>query len=140
MSITAQQRRLVRQRAGNCCEYCRLPESAGTVTFHVDHIIPVKHDGEDDTDNLCLACYHCNGYKGADIAGFDPVTRDLTRLYHPREQVWNDHFRLEEGAVIVGLTPEGRTTARVLRFNEDSRLRRRRILMRVGLYPCPQEG
>lgn len=136
MSITAQQRQIVRQRAGNCCEYCHLLESGGTVTFHVDHIIPIKHNGLDEVTNLCLACYQCNGYKGADIAGFDPETGNLTRLFHPRQHFWNEHFRLEDDATLTGLTPEGRTTARVLRFNEESRIQQRQTLNEVGLYPC----
>lgn len=36
-------RNLVRQRAGNRCEYCRLPQAAVDATFHVDHIIAQQH-------------------------------------------------------------------------------------------------
>ena len=88
MTLPKAVRQLVRNRAGNCCEYCRLPAAAGAVPFHVDHINPVKHGGSDDTDNLCLACYKCNAHKGHDLVGFDPQTGELTRLYHPHEQRW----------------------------------------------------
>jgi len=138
MTITRQQRRAVRKRADDCCEYCRLPQSSSTLPFHVDHVIPLKHDGLDDTDNFCLACYKCNGYKSSDVGGFDPATRDLTRLYHPREQTWEDHFRLEADMTIIGITPAGRTTVRVLRMNDDAQLEHRRMLAELDDYPCEQ--
>ena len=60
MSVTQSQKIYVRERANACCEYCRLPANIGTVPFHVDHFIPLKHDGSDDNENLCLACFNCN--------------------------------------------------------------------------------
>jgi HNH endonuclease len=137
MTITDQQREFIRTRAGECCEYCRLPESSGTIAFHVDHIIPRKHNGTDAPDNLCLACYKCNGYKGYDIAGFDPETGSLSRLYHPCQQAWQQHFRLNADSTITGLTPEGRTTLAILQINEESRVQHRQLLTKLGDYPCP---
>jgi 5-methylcytosine-specific restriction endonuclease McrA len=32
--------RLVRERAGRLCEYCRLPQVHQEATFHIDHIVP----------------------------------------------------------------------------------------------------
>ncbi len=136
MSITKAQRKIVRERSGDCCEYCRLPESGGTITFHVDHIIPIKHRGADHNDNLCLACYKCNGHKGYEIAGFDPVGGILTRLYHPREQQWDMHFALIDDMVIAGRTPEGRTTIYVLQMNDAERIENRQLLVELGEYPC----
>src|SRR4051794_48847 len=43
MTLPKAVQQLVRNRAGNCCEYCRLPAAAGAVPFHVDHINPVEH-------------------------------------------------------------------------------------------------
>ena len=37
--------RLVRDRAGRRCEYCRLPEAESLVPFEIEHIIPRKHRG-----------------------------------------------------------------------------------------------
>jgi hypothetical protein len=139
MSITSRQREIVRQQADDCCEYCRLPEGNGVISFHVDHIIAIKHGGQDEIDNLCLACYQCNAYKGSDIAGFDPATGGLSRLYHPRQQLWDEHFQLKVDATIVALTPEGRTTAHLLRFNEESRIQNRQFLIEIGLYPCQRD-
>lgn len=139
MSVSNEQKRLVRQRAGNCCEYCRLSQSGQLVSFQIDHIIAVKHDGTDEDDNLCLACYDCNIYKGSDVAALDPLTRAATRLYDPRQQVWDEHFTLNPDATISGLTPEGRTTVRVLRINDMERVNQRFGEMAVGDYPCKKD-
>jgi len=139
MSVSNEQKRLVRQRAGNCCEYCQLSQSGQLVSFQIDHIIAVKHDGTDEDDNLCLACYDCNIYKGSDVAALDPLTRAATRLYDPRQQVWDEHFRLNPDATISGLTPEGRTTVRVLRINDIERVNQRFGEMAVGDYPCKKD-
>ncbi len=136
MTITRAQRQIVETRAGGCCEYCRMPESASTVVFHVDHIIPIKHEGIDDADNLCFACVKCNTHKGSDIGGFDPQTGDLTRLYHPRLQKWSDHFELAMDMRIFGRTPEGRSTVRLFRMNDDDRVEARQLLLETGDYPC----
>lgn len=113
MTISKSQRQVVRDRAGNCCEYCRLPASSSSVPFHVDHIIPIKHGGSDDNENLCLACYKCNSHKSHDLVGFDPETQEIARLFHPREQHWVDHFEIRPDMWIMGLTPEGRATVNV---------------------------
>ncbi len=78
MSLSAAQRRFVRVRAGGCCEYCRLAVSSGTVPFHADHIIPIKHEGSDDADHLCFACYNRNRVKSHDLTGFDPTNGKIT--------------------------------------------------------------
>ena len=38
------------------------------------------------------------------------------RLFHPRKDIWDKHFRFE-GARLVGLTPIGRATVHVLAMN-----------------------
>jgi hypothetical protein len=140
MSISNEQKQLIRQRAENCCEYCRLAEAGRLARFHIDHIIAIKHDGTDDDDNLCLACPKCNAHKGDNVAALDPLSRTATRLYDPRQQVWDDHFRLNPDATINGLTPEGRTTIHVLRINDRERVKQRLGEMTVGDYPCKKEG
>lgn len=106
MTSSQAQRRAVRERAGDCCEYCRLPASGGTVAFHVDHIVPLKHGGSNDNDNLCLACYKCNAHKGHDLTGVDPQTQAITRLFHPRHQVWRDHFIIQVNMQIEASHPK----------------------------------
>ena len=139
MSISNEQRRLVRERAGNCCEYCRMSQAGRLFRFHVDHIIATKHGGKDDDDNLCLACYKCNGYKGSNVAALDPLTRDATRLYDPRQQKWDDHFEINSDATLTGRTPEGRATIHVLRINDEERVRQRLGELMAGDYPCQKD-
>jgi len=35
----------VRQRAGNCCEYWRLPQALSSTRFQFDHAIAAQHGG-----------------------------------------------------------------------------------------------
>ena len=139
MSISNDQRRLVRKRAGHCCEYCRLAQSGRLARFHVDHIVATKHGGTDEDDNLCLACPKCNSYKGSNVAALDPLTRDATKLYDPRQQKWDDHFAINPDATLSGLTPEGRTTIIVLRTNDAERVKQRLGEMMTGDYPCQHD-
>jgi hypothetical protein len=105
----------------------------------VDHIIATKHGGVDEDDNLCLACYKCNGYKGSNVAALDPLTGDATKLYDPRQQTWDDHFQVNTDATLSGLTPEGRATIRVLRINDDERVKQRLGELMTGDYPCQND-
>jgi hypothetical protein len=133
--ISADQRRLVIERAGQRCEYCLLHQADAALFDHeVDHIIAEKHGGLTTDDNLAFACFACNRYKGSDIASIDHHTAKVTSLFNPRQQVWTDHFALE-GPTIVPLTAEGRVTERLLRLNIEQRLRRREELIVLGRYP-----
>ncbi|WZO98529.1 HNH endonuclease signature motif containing protein [Isosphaeraceae bacterium EP7] len=79
-------RTLVRDRAGDRCEFCPLPQDAlPLATFHVEQIVARQHAGGDEAGNLALACHHCNGHKGPNLAGIDPDTGRIERLFHPRE-------------------------------------------------------
>ena len=121
-------RRLVRERAGNCCEYCLLPQRLSPLaSLQIEHVIPKKHGGNDDLENLALACIDCNLHKGTNVAGFDPETGSLTELYHPRRHVWSDHFRWDK-AYIVGNTAIGRTTILVLNLNSEEQMQLRSVL------------
>src|ERR1035437_6502928 len=54
----------VRRRAGNRCEYCRLPQGAFPRGFHIEHIVARQHGGPTRLDNLAFACWSCNLKKG----------------------------------------------------------------------------
>lgn len=117
----------VRERAGHRCEYCKLhQDDSPLAALHVEHIIPKFHGGTDDLDNLALACIDCNLHKGPNLTGVDPETNRVTELFHPRRQRWEDHFAWR-GIYIVGKTPIGRTTIRVLRMNSDDQLALRSV-------------
>jgi hypothetical protein len=122
----------VRRRAGHRCEYCRLRRRHDPFhSFHTEHIVAKKHRGVDDLGNLALACHQCNLHKGSNVAGIDPDTNQLVRLFNPRTDSWHEHFRLEKFRIIA-LTPLGRTTAWVLQMNSEDRLELRRVLLGLG--------
>lgn len=130
MSVTyipAALRRLVEERANRICEYCLLPANVAFFPHEVDHVIAEKHGGVTDADNLAFTCWRCNRYKGSDLGSFDPETGAFSFLFNPRTQEWSEHFKFEE-LTLVGLTPEGRTTVRLLQLNSDERLAERQRL------------
>lgn len=113
--IPARLRKFVIERAQFRCEYCLILEEDTFFSHEIDHILAEKHGGRTTEDNLALSCGECNCFKGSDLGSFDPLTGEFSFLFNPRTQNWVDHFSLTaEG--IVGLSPEGRTTARLLRF------------------------
>jgi len=120
------------QRAQNRCEYCRIPHPEYKLPFQIDHIIARQHDGPSTLDNLALACFHCNRFKGPNIAGFDGDSRLPIRLFHPRTDVWAEHFRYQD-AWLIGLTPIGRVTVKVLAMNAEDLLLLRSELLQEGI-------
>jgi hypothetical protein len=120
------------QRARGLCEYCHFPVSAAEIPFHIDHIVAEKHGGPTTSGNLAWACFSCNLRKGPNIAGLDPVTGDLTRLFHPRTDVWTEHFFL--GWCMRGKTPVGRTTIAVLDINDADAVAVRQALRDEGVF------
>ena len=127
-------RQQVWERSGGFCEYCRVPEAHDPRPFHLDHVRPQKHDGPTVLENLAMSCASCSLYKGPNLAGYDPESDIMQPLFNPRTQDWNDHFA-SDGAELKGLTPTGRTTARVLRFNEPLRVQHRELLIELGVLP-----
>jgi len=49
-------RQLVRDRAGECCEYCLAPEVLTFAPHQIDHVVAEKHSGPTQEDNLALSC------------------------------------------------------------------------------------
>jgi hypothetical protein len=124
----------VRRRARYRCEYCRLPQSASPLRHQVDHVVARQHGGKTAADNLALCCVHCNLRKGPNIAGLDPAMGELVRLYHLRRDRWREHFAWD-GPVLIGSTPVGRTTVRVLAMNDPHMVAVRVALIEEGRFP-----
>jgi len=132
--LSPQVRQAVSDRAKGSCEYCQIHQDDLFLAFEIDHIISVKHGGGDEFENLAWACPHCNHHKGSDISTFLVNYDDLSPLFNPRKQKWEDHFQVVEGE-ITAKTREGSATIKLLRLNEPERLIHRRLLMEVGRYP-----
>lgn len=130
--IPTEIRRMVRERANYCCEYCLISEAFTFASHEIDHIIARKHGGETTAENLALSCTICNQHKGSDLASIDPETDKLVPLYNPRKQEWQEHFRIEDNQIIP-LTAEGRVTVRLLQFNRQERIEERKLLIKAGI-------
>lgn len=126
-NISTALRRLVIERAESRCEYCLLPATVAFFPHEIDHVIAEKHGGLTGAENLAFACWRCNRHKGSDLGSFDPQTGLFSLLFNPRAHVWAEHFAFQEEH-IIGLTPEGRTTGRLLQLNSEERLAERRRL------------
>ncbi|MEH1806344.1 HNH endonuclease [Nostoc sp.] len=120
-------RRLVEERANYRCEYCQLPAGVAFFAHEIDHVIAQKHGGATNADNLALTCWRCNRHKGTDLGSFEPETGAFSFLFNPRTQKWAEHFTFLE-LDLLGLTPTGRTTIRLLQINSDERLAERQRL------------
>ena len=60
-------------------------------------------------------------YKGPNLTSIDPDTHTVAALFNPRGDAWSDHFAVR-GGHILGLTPTGRATVRLLNMNAPRRV------------------
>ena len=133
MRVGAELRFRVAERARLRCEYCLIHEDDAAFSHEVDHILSRQHGGETAADNLAYACMVCNRFKGTNISSVD-ASGAVIRLFNPRLQRWEEHFRLD-GVIIQPLTNVGEATARLLRLNAAERVIERNALQHLGRYP-----
>ena len=126
--------RLVWQRAKSRCEYCQLPQSCSPLPHAIDHIIARQHRGPTTAENLALACFFCNSYKGPNISGLNPQTGRTVRLFNPRRDRWSRHFDWD-GPYLVGRSHTGRVTLVLLEINRHEAVDFREYLIREGSFP-----
>jgi hypothetical protein len=130
-------RRLVTERAGGRCEYCRLSQSGQEATFHIDHVIPRALGGPTVAENPALACVSCSFRKEARRSAVDPGAGRKVTLFDPRRQRWGVHFRWD-GTRVIGLTATGRATVAALHMNRPLILEIREEEAERGRHP-PRE-
>lgn len=127
---------LVATRAGHQCEYCRAPQRGTAYRLEIEHIVPVSRGGSGSPDNLALACAPCNRSKGARTDARDPRTGREVRLFHPRQQQWEERFRWSPTyRYVVGRTAVGRATVAALRMNSVYQRIARGFWHAAGLIP-----
>ena len=132
-------RRRIAAAARYRCGYCLTAQEYTAMPMHVEHIMPVVAGGASTEENLWLACPLCNGYKGTQTEAIDPVTEVRVRLFHPRQQKWDEHFAWsEDGISIVGRSPTGRATVIALKLNNEHLTRARYRWVLAGWHP-PKE-
>jgi hypothetical protein len=127
---------LVIARAAGRCEYCHAPQILIGQTFHFDYITPRSASGQTTAENLCLACSHCNIAKSGQTEAPDPRTGKKVRLFNPRTDAWEEHFRWGQyWKRLIGRTPIGRATVIALDMNANLLQNARPYWRVVGLIP-----
>jgi HNH endonuclease len=131
-------RRLVQERAHDCCEYCIAPANFCPDSFQFDHITAYSLGGTSDEGNIAYSCGNCNLYKQNRTHHIDTVTGSQVRLFHPRQDLWTAHFCWSDDELfILGITPTGRATVELLHLNRIGNVNLRSLLKLVGLHPPP---
>jgi hypothetical protein len=126
----------VADRAGHRCEYCRAPEAIFNFSFEVEHIVPPNRGGTSEGENLALACRACNLHKRDFLVAIDPQTNDRVPVFHPRSEVWEEHFVFDaQSGAIEGRTSIGRGTVELLRMNSPVQRSARVQWQKLGLFP-----
>ena len=83
------------------CGYCLMAEHIVGMPMELDHLIPESLGGVTEAQNLWLACPGCNARKADRVLGIDPATGDSERLFDPRRQAWQEHFRWIAGGTLM---------------------------------------
>jgi hypothetical protein len=129
-------RQQILQQAHFACEYCRSPQHLLMADLEIDHIRPKKKSGKTIDNNLCAACRKCNERKRIQTEAVDPESGKMTPLYHPRMQVWSDHFEFSvDDSFILGKTATGRATVEALQLNRKRAVLLRRLWIKAGWHP-----
>jgi HNH endonuclease len=126
----------VRNRANYLCEFCHANEQWQYVRFTVDHVIPVSLGGSDNSDNLTLACFHCNRRKTNRLTAIDLQSQTEVPLFNPRQDSWPEHFIWSvDGLSIVGISTIGRATVAALLLNRERVISIRAADLEIGRHP-----
>lgn len=67
------------------------------------------------------------------------MTGNMSPIFHPLLQNWNEHFVLKTNGLCHGLTPVGRVTVEVLKTNHPLPKIARSLQIRIGLL-IPSES
>ena len=124
--------RLVEERAGGRCEYCRMVKLLQKAPFHIEHTQPKSKGGSDEPENLAWACGACNLSKSNRTHLVDLETGQEVPFFNPRTDRWEDHFVMD-GYRVVGVTPVGRALVAGLDLNDLQRLFIRQVEHLLGL-------
>lgn len=133
--ISDKLRQKIIEQSGNRCGYCLGEQRYIFAPLEIDHIVPTAEGGNDDEENLWLACRFCNSHKSTKTHGIDALTKRKTPIYNPRKQKWHRHFYIVDGIKIVGKTAVGRVTVESLRLNNHLALTVRSNWLIAGWYP-----
>lgn len=127
-------RESVAKRAKYRCEYCKVYERHSFLSFHIEHIISLKHGGESSEDNLAFACPICNLKKGSDIATFIDDDTEIIRFFHPRRDEWYKHFDIDTSGLISAKTKIGSGTIKIFDLNHPDSIIERKTMIAKGFF------
>lgn len=113
MSMSADLRLQVRQRADFACEYCGVEEIDTGGELTIDHFQPRTHQGGDDLANLIYCCVRCNQYK----LDYWPTSTTAPVLWNPRQEPRSTHLVELADGFLHPVTPTGVFTLQRLRLN-----------------------
>ena len=129
-------RETVELRAGRRCEYCRAPQPATGIRYHLEHIFPKSLGGTGGIENLALACPTCNYYKSNYLLGIDEEGGARRPLFNPRKDRWREHFEFDSATFqLKGRTVLGKGTINRLRMNHTIQIEARRLWVELEIYP-----
>lgn len=113
MTISPATRRLVRERAQRCCEFCGVSETDTGGLLTIDHYQPISKAGTDHLDNLLYSYTQCNLHKH----NYWPQKPTDLFLWNPRFEPANSHFLLLDNGQLHPLTLVGDFTIKRIRLN-----------------------
>ena len=116
-------REAVESRAGRRCEYCRAPQPATGIRYHLEHVFPESLGGTDDVDTGF-------GLSHVQLPQIQPSPRVDEEglagrpLFNPRKDRWHEHFEFGSSTLqLKGKTATGKGTVNRLRMNNSMSLR-----------------
>lgn len=62
--ISKAKRKRIFEKCNSQCVYCKKKVVMGTFDAFIDHVIPLTKGGNNEDENLVVACRRCNGTKG----------------------------------------------------------------------------
>ena len=65
--ISKHLREFVISRAQQRCEYCKIFATYSFLSFHIEHVVSIKHGGLSTESNLAYSCPICNLNKGSEF-------------------------------------------------------------------------
>ncbi len=122
--------------AQGLCGYCQTHEELVGIAHEYEHLTPVALGGATIRENLWLSCRRCNSFKGDRVKGQDSCSNQAVRLFHPRNDHWQDHFYWEGGGLYIwGKTGIGRASVEVLQLNLSIVTKARSVWILSGRFP-----
>lgn len=66
----------------------------------------------------------------------DPLYDNFVLLFHPRSDIWSDHFTWDNAAThLIAFSPTGRATIERLKLNRKEVVNLRKLLILTGEHP-----